>query len=121
MLQAEQLTEKARQLDAREAALRKDLHALAGDNDQLASAQAAVQSAAASNKQISADLAKEQETLAQQLKKLNAREAELESKLEACNRALQVRTKVPSLHRGFCQPVGCNSGCAASRREDASP
>ena len=78
------------------------MHALASDNDQLASAQAAVQSAAASNKQISADLAKEQEMLAQQLKHLNVREAELESKLEECNRALQVRSNVDSIHDGFC-------------------
>ena len=89
-LQAQQLADKSQTLDAKDAALQRDLQILATENAQLASAQLAVQSAAASNQQLSTDLAEERDALSKQLRSLNGREAELQTKMEDCDRTLQV-------------------------------
>ena len=89
-MQAQQLADKSQKLDAKDAALQRDLQILASENAQLASAQLAVQSAAASNQQLSTDLAEERDALSKQLRSLNVREAELQTKMEECDRTLQV-------------------------------
>ena len=76
-------------LEAQDAALQRDLQILAGENAQLASAQLAVKTAAAANKQLSAE---ERDSLAKQLRSLNAREADIATKLEDCGRTVQVNS-----------------------------
>lgn len=90
-MQAQQLSEKAQKLDDKDAVLQRGLQILENENAQLAAAQLTVQSAAATNKQLSADLADEQSALAKQLKSLHAREADLENKLHDCDRTIQVK------------------------------
>ena len=91
-VQAQQLAEKSQMLEAQDAALQRDLQILAGENAQLASAQLAVKTAAAANKQLSDDLAEERDSLAKQLRSLNAREADIATKLEDCDRTVQVNS-----------------------------
>ena len=106
-MQAQQLAEKSQRLGAQDAALQRDLQILAGENAQLASAQLAVQTAAASNKQLSDDLAEERDSLAKQLRSLNARESDIETRLEDCDRTVQVNTS--------CHVESRLSGCLELR------
>lgn len=90
LVQAQQLSEKAQKLDDRDAVLQRGLQVLESETAQLATAQLAVQSAVATNKQLSADLAEERDSLAKQSKSLIAREAELQTNVQRCDRSLQV-------------------------------
>ena len=63
---------------------------LASERAQLSQAQSLLESEAAANRQLSSELAGESEALGKQRRSLEAREAELQDKMEACDRAFKV-------------------------------
>ena len=89
-MQARQLTEKSKKLEEQDAALQKSLQSVAAERAQLTQARVVLESETAANRQLSAELARESEALAKQRRGLDAREAELQDKVEACGRTIKV-------------------------------
>lgn len=88
--QARQLNEKSKQLEEQDAALQRGSKALASERAQLSQAQSLLESESAASRQLSAELAGESEALSKQRRGLEGREAELQDRLEACDRACKV-------------------------------
>ena len=85
-----QLNEKGKQLEEQDAVLQRGVNSLASERAQLSQAQSLLESEAAAHRQLSSELAGESEALGKQRRGLEAREAELQDKMEACNRAFKV-------------------------------
>lgn len=66
------------------------LQSLASERSQLTQAQAILESESAANHRLSAELAGESESLGKQRRGLDAREAGLQDKVDACDRAIKV-------------------------------
>ena len=66
------------------------MQVMSSERAQLAHAQALLESESAANRQLSTDLAGESEALSKQRRALDAREADLQDRLEACDRAVKV-------------------------------
>ena len=89
-LQSRQLNEKSKQLEEQDAVLQRGTKSLACERAQLSQAQSLLESETAANRQLSSELAGESEALGKQRRGLEAREAELQDKVEACDRVLKV-------------------------------
>lgn len=97
--QAKQLNNKSKQLEEQDAGLQIGLKALASERAQLSQAQSLLESESAASRQLSAELAAESEALSRQRRGLEAREAELQDRLEACDRAFKVFLLQVILHQ----------------------
>lgn len=71
--------------------MQRGMQSLASERAQLSQAQSLLESEAAASRQLSSELAGESEALGKQRRGLEAREAELQDRLEACDRAVKVR------------------------------
>ena len=70
--------------------MQRGTKSLASERAQLSQAQSLLETEAAANRQLSSKLAGESEVLGKQRRGLEAREAELQDKMEACDRAFKV-------------------------------
>lgn len=70
--------------------MQRGVKSLASEHAQLSQAQSLLESEAAAHRQLSSELAGESEALGKQRRGLEAREAELQDKMEACERAFTV-------------------------------
>lgn len=70
--------------------MQRGLKALASERAQLSQAQSLLESESAASRQLSSELAGESEALSKQRRGLEAREAELQDRMEACDRACKV-------------------------------
>ena len=108
-LQARQLNEKSKKLEETDLSLQSNLQALASERAQLTQAQAVLESESAANRQLSAELAGESESLGKQRRGLDVREAAMQDKTEACERAAKVH--LPSMYCTWCTTFHQNDAC----------